>query len=97
MEVKDLSNKFASSQVIETVHKSLKSIGSLIVAIVVIIVVSLGTTMATDYFKRANDIKKSELNSKLLWSNIGQCFYAELDDFNKYYKITRIQDCDRTK
>lgn len=86
-----------TNKLIEVVRNSLKSVASVIVAIVVIIVVSAGTTFATDYFRRANDVKKSELRSKLLWNNIGQCFYAELDDFNKYFKVVRIEDCDKTK
>lgn len=86
-----------TNKLIEVARNSLKSVASVIVAIVVIIVVSAGTTFTTDYFRRANDVKKSELHSKLLWNNIGQCFYAELDDFNKYFKVVRIEDCDKTK
>lgn len=92
-----IENNVAVSRALDFFRKSLRSIGSLIVAIIIIVIVSLGTTMATDYFKRANDVKKGGFHSKLLWSNVGQCFYAELDDFNKYYKITRVEDCDRTK
>jgi hypothetical protein len=91
------SNVEFVEKVAGVICNSLKGIASVVVAIVVIVVVSIGTTIVTDYFKRANDLKKSGLESKLLWNNIGQCFYAELDDFNKYYKIVRVEDCDKTK
>jgi hypothetical protein len=74
-----------------------KNTGVFIVAVIIIIVTSFATTVFTDYFKRSKDIAKSDLQSKLLWNNIGQCFYVELDDFNKYYKIVRVIDCDKTK
>lgn len=85
------------NKAVEISRNSLRSIASIVVAIVVIAVISLGTTLAADYLRRSSEIKKSELQSKLLWNNIGQCFYAELDDFNKYYKIVRVEDCDKTK
>lgn len=93
----DKINSEAVSKLNNIVVSSLKNFASLIVAVVVIIIISIGTTMATDYFRRAQDLKKSELQSKLLWNNVGQCFYAELDDFNKYFKIVRVEDCDKVK
>jgi hypothetical protein len=68
-----------------------------VVASALIVCVCIGVSLGIDYIKRSNDVKKSGLQTKLLWNNIGQCFYAELDDFNKYYKIIRVEDCDKTK
>jgi hypothetical protein len=68
-----------------------------IAALIVTILLAFGLNAFMDYMKRSSDAKKSELVSKLLWNNINQCFYVELDDMNKYYRIIRVQDCDKTK
>ena len=88
---------FNIQQAIELLGKIWKSFSVWAIAIVLIIGISTGASLAIDYLRRAKDLEKSELQSKLLWNNIGQCYFVELDEFNKYYKIVRVQDCDKTK
>jgi len=84
-------------QVIDLLHKFWKGFSVWVIAIVLIAGICMGSSLAIDYARRTKEIEKNELQSKLLWNNIGQCYFVELDEFNKYYKIVRVQDCDKTK
>jgi len=74
-----------------------KSFSAWVIAAALIIAICMGISLGVDYLRRTKDVEKSDLNSKLLWNNIGQCYFVELDEFNKYYKIVRVHDCDKTK
>ena len=78
-------------------QSTMKKFSFAVISFVSIIVICVATAMAIDYLHRVGDVKKSGLSSKLLWNNVGQCYYVELDDFNKYYKIVRVEDCDKVK
>jgi len=84
-------------KLVELVKNSFKSTYTFAIAVVIIICTAMMATAVGDYLKRSHDLEKGVTTSKLLWNNIGQCFYVELDDFNKYYKIVRVEDCDKTK
>lgn len=85
------------NKVFTVVKQGFKQISTILVALALTVSVAIAISVFIDYAKRSNDLKKSELSSKLLWNSIGQCFYVELDEMNKYYRIIRVVDCDKTK
>ncbi len=86
-----------TKQSLEIVQKFWQNISTGFVVISFIIATCIGVYMAIDYSARARIVDKADINTKLLWNNIGQCYFVQLDDFNKYYKIVRVQDCDKAK
>lgn len=89
--------QFQVDQMWEGIIRWAKHVSFLAIASVVVVVLSLVLFVFYDYVKRSYDVQKSELNSKLLWNNVGQCYFVQFDDFNKYYSIIRVQDCDKAK
>ena len=83
--------------VVEWTKRACKQVSNIAIALVMVVCISVAISVFIDYMKRTSDVKKSELSSKLLWNAIGQCFYVELDEMNKYYRIIRVTDCDKTK
>lgn len=84
-------------KVVECTKQAFRQISNIVIALVLVVCISIAISVFIDYMKRTSDVKKSELSSKLLWNSIGQCFYVELDEMNKYYRIIRVTDCDKTK
>ncbi|NBR25519.1 MAG: hypothetical protein EBU08_17430 [Micrococcales bacterium] len=86
-----------AKQLLEIVQKFWHSISTGFVVVSFIAASCVGMYLVLDYSARANVIEKANISSKLMWNNIGQCYFVQLDDFNKYYRIVRVQDCDKAR